>query len=204
MRHYQVPLLSFYMIPLLVGCGGSSTSNQPTITTTNVDIDISNITLPKISLPTDWEISNQSLINSSLANIESNSRMTAEIANQMPIVQSAKAENASLAMTKQFANNVVNHLTTIKNHHYPAINKVITFTGTKASELIPLLVDNTKIIVNQSVEVDTVININGLKNIVIECQNIGLFQGQSNVNSLYPPPYYKHKSTNFFAKSRYS
>lgn len=203
MRHYQVPLLSFYMIPLLVGCGGSSTSNQPTITTTNVDIDISNITLPKISLPTDWEISNQSLINSSLANIESNSRMTAEIANQMPIVQSAKAENASLAMTKQFANNVVNHLTTITNHHYPAINKTITFTGTKASELIPLLASNTKIIVNQNIEVDTVININGLKNIVIECQNSGLFQGQSNVNSLYPP-YYKHKSTNFFAKSRYS
>lgn len=201
MHHYQVPLLSFYMVTLLVGCGGSSTSNQSpkpiqsTIPTTNVDIDISEITISNLSLPTGWETSNQSLIVNNLANVESSSRITADIANQMPIIQSAKVENASLARSKQFADNVVNNLTTIKNHHYPGINKTITFTGTKTSELLPLLANDTKVVINNTIEVDTIVNINGLKNILVECQNAATFTGKQSYENTpsYRPIFLNNK-----------
>lgn len=175
---------------VLVGCGGGGGGSPyipptPTPTTTPLipvsgDMDISGVVSPTISLPAGWENSNQSLIVDSLANIESDSRMSARLANQTPIVESARVNGASLAKTKAFADNLVNNLNDFKQTNGSnIIRREVNFAGTKTSELLLSLNDAIKVIIKNSIEVDEVIPLDDLKDVIVECQNGAKFIGKA-------------------------
>lgn len=195
MKYLTPTLLTLSMATILTACsssnGSSSANNQPIKpnnpvqpTTPNYPlapiqgIDVSGVTSVNLSLPIGWESSNQSLIKSDLANVGSDSRISADIANQINVVKKAKADLTSLESTKKLADNVTNELEKLKNTAYPQPTKTINFTGTTTSELAKLIANNTKIIINQPISVDSVVRLSSHENVQIECQNNATFTGQ--------------------------
>lgn len=188
MCYFKCAVLAVSITAVLVGCGGGGSSYTPPAPTpptiplipVSGDMDISGIVVPVVSLPAGWENSKQSLVVSSLPNVESDDRMTAKLANQTPIVQSAKKDGASLANTKAFADNLINNLNNIKRAgSSDVVRREVNFSGTKTSELLLSLNDGIRFIIKNSMEVDAVIPLDGLKDVIVECQDGATFTGKA-------------------------
>ncbi len=139
--------------------------------------DISGITTFELSLSDGWE--NRSLISSELSVVDSASRANASFANITHTVQTAKIQQSSISNSKKFAEYAISELEAVANISFVMPTTTINFLGTKTSELAKSIQNNSKIIISNPLEVDEIVNLSGLKNVIIECQNNSYFYGKN-------------------------